>query len=135
MMHEVNTALLEQIRAKCKEDCNSGCWVYQLSSNSSGYANVRRFGYFLGGESEMVQGSRLAYMALKGPIPDSYECDHLCRNRACLNPHHLEAVPPSVNRQRNRVGEEHPLSAWLFPSPQIAVPPISDTGVVDGAVA
>jgi len=32
-----------------------------------------------------------------GPIPAGFHIDHLCRNRACANPAHLEAVPPRVN--------------------------------------
>ena len=67
-----NSALLEQIRSKCEEDRNRGCWIYTLSANNSGYANTRRFGLFLGGESEMIQGSRLAYSALKGAIAEPH---------------------------------------------------------------
>jgi hypothetical protein len=128
-----NTALLERIRSRCVEDRNSGCWNYKLSVNSSHYANTIRHAFELGGESEMVQGSRLAYIALKGQIPDGYEVDHLCRNRRCLNGWHMEAVPPSINRQRNRIAGPHPLLSWAFPPPAIKVPSVSDTGVIDGA--
>jgi HNH endonuclease len=129
-----NVALLEQIRGKCREDPLSGCWLYELSVNNSGYANTRRFGAFLGGDSAMVQGSRLVYMALKGPIPDGFEVDHLCRNRRCLNGWHLEAVPPAINRQRNRVAEGHPLSAWWFRSTaEVPVPQFSSTCFVFSA--
>jgi len=37
------------------------------------------------------------YEHFVGPIPDGFHIDHLCRNRACANPAHLEAVPPRVN--------------------------------------
>jgi hypothetical protein len=127
-----NTKLLEQLRSKCRVDRNTGCWVYTLSSNNSGYANTRRFGRFLGGDSAMVQASRLAYAALKGPIPDGHEADHLCKNKLCLNPHHLESVPASVNRGRNRVAEPHPLSGfWFAMDLDVVVPRVSDTGVID----
>lgn len=36
---------------------------------------------------------RLAFTIFVGPIPEGYEIDHLCENKTCINPHHLEAVP------------------------------------------
>ena len=38
-----------------------------------------------------------------GPVPDSLELDHLCRNRYCVNPSHLEAVSYRVNVLRGPV--------------------------------
>ncbi|MFG1227159.1 HNH endonuclease signature motif containing protein [Xanthobacter wiegelii] len=36
---------------------------------------------------------RFIWRAHNGEIPDGYEVDHICKNRACCNPDHLEAVP------------------------------------------
>ena len=43
---------------------------------------------------------RLAYEAMVGPIPDGLEIDHVCRNKLCWNPWHLEAVTHQENNQR-----------------------------------
>jgi hypothetical protein len=126
-----NTKLLERIRARCSEDRITGCWLYGLSMNSSGYSNTIRAAACFGGSGEMVQSARLAYTALRGAIPAGHECDHLCKNKRCLNPYHLEAVIPSVNRRRNRIAAQHLLTNWWFPSPEIAVPYVSDTECVD----
>jgi hypothetical protein len=135
MPTEINTKLIERIRSRCVEDPLSGCWEYRLSVNSSKYANTIRWALEMGGTSELVQGSRLAYSALKGEIPEDYEVDHLCKNKRCLNPHHLEAVTAAINRGRNRIGEQHPLTSFWFPSPQIAVPTFSSTCFIFASTA
>jgi hypothetical protein len=118
----VNIKLIERIRSRCIEEPITGCWLYGLSANSSAYGNTIRWARSLGGDGEMHQGHRLAWVALRGPIPDGHDIDHLCRNRRCLNPYHLDAVPPSVNQQRKRIDELLPLFAYLWPAPEIAVP-------------
>lgn len=51
-------------------------------------------------DNRTVSTHRLAYELVKGPIPPGLEIDHLCRNRRCMNPDHLEAVTTSVNNRR-----------------------------------
>lgn len=45
-----------------------------------------------------------AYEFAKGPVPAGLVIDHVCRNRACVNPAHLEAVTHAVNAQRGLMG-------------------------------
>jgi len=72
----------------------NGCWVWQGNSTQDGYG---RMSFRQDGESYT---HRFSYQAHKGPIPDGKEIDHLCRNRTCCNPDHLEAVTHRENTQR-----------------------------------
>lgn len=49
---------------------------------------------------ERIRPHRLAYELAKGPIPLGLVIDHLCRNKACCNPDHLEAVTQRENTMR-----------------------------------
>ena len=49
----------------------------------------------------VVPAHRYAYEQVVGPIPDGLTIDHLCRNKACVNPAHLEPVTMRVNVLRN----------------------------------
>ncbi len=70
------------------------CWEWLASRGESGYGRLR----FNGKE---VKAHRYAYELLVGPIPEGLDLDHLCRNRGCVNPRHLEPVTRSVNLRRS----------------------------------
>lgn len=44
---------------------------------------------------------RVTYTLLRGPIPDGLTLDHLCHNKACVNPWHLEPVTAAANLRRH----------------------------------
>ena len=51
--------------------------------------------------SHTTGAHRFAYTQFRGPIPEGYQADHLCNQRSCVNPWHLEAVTPQMNTLRN----------------------------------
>ena len=74
-------------------DPSSGCWIWQGAVSSSGYGNRWV-------EGKTVLAHRFYYEELVGTIPSDLQIDHLCRNKLCVNPEHLEAVRPAVNTRR-----------------------------------
>lgn len=75
---------------------DSGCWEWQAYK-------VTGYGSFNYGRRPKL-AHRLAYEWLVGPIPAGLQIDHLCRNRACVNPHHLEPVTQRENTLRGLRG-------------------------------
>lgn len=66
-------------------------------------AYVRPSGYGMFGIGRRVHyAHRVAYELFVGPIPEGLQIDHLCRNRRCVNPMHLEPVTHRENGRRGK---------------------------------
>lgn len=98
----MNTDLiLARVRKRVTVDPQTGCHVWTGSlTNGYGYVSVE-------GQSWRVH--RLTYTLAKGPIPRGLVLDHLCRNKACCNPDHLEAV---TNRENGLRGDGPAARYW-----------------------
>lgn len=84
-----------QERFWAKVEKTETCWLWTASTRN-GYS-------WLGLDGRCEYGHRLVYEWLVGPIPEGLHIDHLCRNRACVNPAHLEAVSQRENNVRSGI--------------------------------
>ncbi len=73
----------------------NGCWEWTG-------ALVNGYGIFWH-NPKVIKAHRFAYQLFKGDIPHSFEPDHLCRNRRCVNPSHLEMVTHQENILRGDI--------------------------------
>lgn len=72
----------------------NGCWQWVGYVNDDGYGITTT-------NKGRIRTHRFVYETLVGPIPSGLDIDHLCRNRACCNPDHLEPVTRKENLRRS----------------------------------
>lgn len=90
------------------------CWIWIGAVGSHGYGNMRV-------KKKQIPPHRYSYELHRGSIPTGLAIDHLCRNRRCVNPDHMEAVslrenvlrglgPTANNRRKETCHRGHPFS-------------------------
>lgn len=81
----------DESRVRYIVDENTGCWNWQLYLDENGYPKDRsKYAY------------KVIYERLYGAVPKGLELDHLCKNRKCVNPNHLELVTHLENIRRGK---------------------------------
>lgn len=73
-----------------------GCWVWNRSKDRDGYGWASH-------KNRTHLAHRLVYSLIVGEIPADRVLDHLCRNRSCVNPSHLEPVSNQKNLLRSPI--------------------------------
>ena len=91
------TPVIERVMRRVRVEA-SGCWTFTGAIDpATGYGRIG-----VGSRSAGVTSAhRVTYADHWGEIPAGKHIDHLCRNRACCNPLHLEAVTQAVNNRRS----------------------------------
>lgn len=74
-------------------DTVTGCWIWQRSKTAQGYGNITV-------NNKQVLAHRFLYEQYKGVVPEGMELDHLCKNKFCINPDHLQPVTHAENCRR-----------------------------------
>lgn len=87
---------MERFRNRVVPDSTTGCWEFLGTKTPKGYHQ-----FHADGES---RAHRFAFKSFKGAIPEGMVVDHLCRNRGCVNPDHLELK--TVGGNIHAVGSE-----------------------------
>ena len=112
MKRTTEERFLSKFRMPMFED---GCWLWEGTMGDHGYG-------FLWSGGKNLQVHRWSYGYFVGPIPAGLQLDHLCRNRRCVNPAHLEPVtarentlrgygPTSLNAVKTHCKRGHPFDA------------------------
>lgn len=82
-----------QDRFWAKVDKSGECWLWTAARFTQGYGCVSIW-------RKVKKAHRVAWEWENGPVPDGLQLDHLCFNKLCVRPDHLEPVTPAINARR-----------------------------------
>jgi hypothetical protein len=90
----------ERWQDKYEHDRATGCWNWTGKINAYGYGVISLSRREIGERIRSRVAHRVVYETVVGPIPEGLDLDHLCRNRRCVRPDHLEPVTRKENLRR-----------------------------------
>lgn len=91
-----------EVRFFAKVEKTDSCWNWTACTNDNGYGLI-----WVYEAQTKLYAHRVSYEIHVGPIPEGLHIDHLCRNRGCVNPDHLEPVTGAENNRRVAVLRTH----------------------------
>lgn len=84
---------IDMLMKNVEKGAEQSCWNWIGRLNRKGYGDVQIRGV-------KHNAHRAFYIEMGNSIPNGYHLDHLCRNKACVNPMHMEPVTPQENVRR-----------------------------------
>lgn len=103
----IGSRWLDAVTDRYIVDAETGCWNWTGAVTRGGYG---RASVKIGDRHRGTSAHRASWIAHNGPVSPGLEVDHLCRNRSCINPDHLEPVTRAENnRRRPTNGHVEPL--------------------------
>ena len=91
------TPIEDRVRANSLVDPESDCWQWTGKTDREGYGTMW---IVIDGRRRVRFAHRMSYAAMVGELEEGLVIDHLCENKSCVNPDHLEQVTPIENTRR-----------------------------------
>ncbi len=88
--------MIDRLMAKIEIDPKTKCWNWLGGDSGTGYGRIT-----IDGKTQ--PSHRVFYKVFRGPIENGLQIDHLCRNKRCQNPYHLELVTCRENLHRRPI--------------------------------
>ncbi len=97
----ISYQLLQRFWSKVDRSVSGGCWQWIAARDGQGYGAFS-LGSRSDGTDRIGLAHRIAFEFKHGKIPVGLQIDHLCRNRSCVNPAHMETVTSRENVLRGQ---------------------------------